>query len=92
MFLVVQEDVLLSDVDVKISVRFPDGTVVFHISSDKLAVSNGQIMALPAQVYNVDDGEVILSDAVAPEFHDLVDNQGTDLTEEEWALLVDTTG
>ena len=92
MFLIVQEDVLLQDVDVKISVKFPDVTVGFHISSDKLLVENGQIMVLPPQVYDVKDGEVILSDVVAAEFHHLSDNQGSDLTEEEWAVLIDTTG
>ena len=92
MFLIVQEDVLLQDVDVEISVNFPDVTVGFHISSNKLLVENGQIMVLPPQVYDVEDGEVILSDVVAAEFHYLSDNQGADLTEEEWAVLIDTTG
>ena len=65
MFLIVQEDVLLSDSDVKVLVRFPDGTISFYIGSDKLVVTKEQIMVLPSQLYEVtDDGEVKLDDAV----------------------------
>ena len=92
MFLIVQEDVLLSDSDVKVLVRFPDGTISFYIGSDKLVVTKEQIMALPSQLYEVtDDGEVKLDDAVSSDFDFLSDNQSTDLTEEEWALLTDTS-
>ena len=49
-------------------------------------------MALPSQLYEVtDDGEVKLDDAVSSDFDFLSDNQSTDLTEEEWALLTDTS-
>ena len=92
MFLIVQEDVLLSDSDVKVLVRFPDGTISFYICSDNLVVTNGQIMALPSQLYEVtDDGEVKLDDAVSSDFDYLSDNQSTDLTEEEWVMLTDTS-
>ena len=92
MFLIVQEDVLLSDSDVKVLVRFPDGTISFYICSDNLVVTNGQIMALPSQLYEVtDDGEVQLDDAVSSDFDYLSDNQSTDLTEEEWVMLTDTS-
>ena len=91
MFLIVQEHVLLKDVDIKISVKFPDGTIGFDISSDKLLVQNKQIMVLPSHLYDVKDGEVVLSDVVSAEFQHLADKQGSDLTDEEWAVLIDTT-
>ena len=91
MFLIVQEDVLLNDRNVKISVCFPDGTISFLISSDKLVAQRGQIMALPMQLYDVVDGEVQLSDAVSKEFELLSQNQGEELSDEEWAVLVDVT-
>ena len=38
MFLIVQEDVLLSDSDVKVLVRFPDGTISFYIVVTSLSL------------------------------------------------------
>ena len=91
-FLIVMEDVLLQDVDVKVSVRFPEGTIPFEIGSDKLEVANGQIMVLPPQLFEVVDGEVVLSDAVSVDFQSLSEKQGVDvLSEEDWAVLVDTS-
>ena len=92
MFLIVQEDVLLSNTDVRVLVQFPDGTVNFSISSDKLVVEKGQIMALPMQLYEVKDGEVTLADAVKADFELLSTQQANDLSEEEWAVLTDLTG
>lgn len=92
MYLIVREDVLLKDDDVKIPVRFPGGTVGFEISSDKLVVENGQIMVLPSSLYHENDEDVILSDVVAGDFQSLSENQVKDLTEEEWAILVDVSG
>ena len=92
MFLIVQEDVLLSNNDVRVLVRFPDGTVNFSISSDKLVVDQGQIMVLPMQLYEVKDGEVTLADAVKADFELLSTQQANDLSEEEWAVLTDLTG
>lgn len=83
MFLIVQEDVLLSNSDVKIAVRFPDGTIIFDISSDKLVVNIGQIMVLLMQLYQVIDEEMKLADAVSADFDLLSSNQTTDLSEEE---------
>ena len=48
MYLIVREDVLLKDNDVRVPVRFPGGTVGFDINSDKLVVKDGQIVALPS--------------------------------------------
>ena len=93
LFLIVMEDVLLQDVDVKVSVRFPEGTILFEIGSDKLEVSNGQIMVLPPQLFEVIDGEVTLSDAVSVDFQTLAEKQAVDiLSEEDWAVLIDTSG
>ena len=89
MFLVVQDDVLLNHIDVKISVCFPGGTINFQVATDKLVTENGQIMALPKQLYKIIEGEVILSDAVSRDFEVLQLNQGEMLTDEEWALLLD---
>ena len=67
-------------------------TISFDISSDKLVVDKEQIMALPMQLYQVIDGEVKLADAVSADFELLSSNQVTDLSEEEWAVLTDTSG
>ena len=88
MFLIVEKDVLLDQVDVKISVRFPEGTISFMVSIDKLVTENGQIMAIPMQLYDVVDGEVQLCDAVSIDFEVLLHNQGQILSDEEWAVLV----
>ena len=66
MFLIVEND-LLDQVDIKISVRFSDGTISFMVSIDKLLAENGQITTIPMQLYDVVDGEVQLSDAVSRE-------------------------
>ena len=55
MFLIVESDVLLDQVDVKIPVCFPDGTINFLVDVDKLVTDNGQIMAIPVQLYDVVD-------------------------------------
>ena len=91
MYLIVREDVLLKDNDVRVPVRFPGGTVGFDINSDKLVVKDGQIVALPSSLYHVNDEDVILSDVVAADFQCLSENQVIDLTEEEWAVLIDVT-
>ena len=91
MYLIVREDVLLKDNDVRVPVRFPGGTVGFDINSDKLVVKDGQIVALPSSLYHVNDEDVILSDVAAADFQCLSENQVNDLTEEEWAVLIDVT-
>ena len=91
MFLIVQNDILLNNDDVQISVCFPDGTISFVVSADKLVTESGQIMTLPMQLYQVVDGEIRLSDAVSRDFEELLHNQGGMLSDEEWALLIDTS-
>ena len=91
MYLIVREDVLLKDNDVRVPVRLQGGTVGFDINSDKLVVKDVQIVALPSSLYHVNDEDVILSDVAAADFQCLSENQVNDLTEEEWAVLIDVT-
>ena len=50
-------------------------------------------MVLPPQLFEVIDGEVTLSDAVSVDFQTLAEKQAVDiLSEEDWAVLIDTSG
>ena len=79
----------MDPVDVKIPVRFLDGTINVLVGVDKLVTDNGQIMAIPVQLYDVVDGDIQLCDAVSPDFEALSHSQVQILSDEEWALLID---
>ena len=49
---------------------------------------NGQIMAILMQLYEVVDGEVLLSDAVSRDFEGLSHNQVSIVKDDEWAALL----
>ena len=48
-------------------------------------------MTIPKQLYEIEEGEVQLSDAVSTDFEVLSQDQGEMLDDEEWTLLLDET-
>ena len=89
LFFIVQEKFLLDDINRTVLVRKVGSSIDTWVSCTKFLGDKGQIFIVPSQLYTVDDGDVILNEAVTKHMECLIQVHTCVFTDDEWSLLVE---
>ena len=88
LYLIVQKDTSLTDVDGLIPVVSVADGMRFDIKCDKLLVHKGQIFTVPSQLYKLDEAVISFSEVVDNTFES-VDSGTSGFDDNDLALLLD---
>ena len=88
--LVIAEDYLLNDSSIPLKVTATDNNPM-EIMVDKLVLDGQQILTIPADLYNLNEGEVVLSEAYQPVLDTILGEVcriESGYSEEDWSALL----